>query len=109
MGTPTLEEKYRQELLLSRTVLKNEMQKAIRAISPDQKRALVATWKEVFKPEVVRELLRVAKDKEARLRIADWNLGDFDGQRHSKTVGTSSSVLNGTQQNLPRGRARRSK
>jgi DNA polymerase III alpha subunit len=86
MGTPTLEEKYRQELLLSRTVLKNEMQKAIRAISPDQKRALVATWKEVFKPEVVRELLRVAKDKEARLRIADWNLEGFDKERRVKKI-----------------------
>ena len=86
MGTPTLEEKYRQELLLSRTVLKNEMQKAIQAISPDQKRALVATWKEVFKPEVVRELLRVAKDKEARLRIADWNLESFDKERRVKKI-----------------------
>lgn len=86
MATPTPEEKYRQELLLSRTVLKNEMQKAIRAISPDQKRALVATWKEVFKPEVVRELLRVAKDKEARLRIADWNLESFDKERRVKKI-----------------------
>lgn len=86
MGTPTPEEKYRQELLLSRTVLKNEMQKAIQAISPDQKRALVATWKAVFKPEVVRELLRVAKDKEARLRIADWNLEGFDKERRVKKI-----------------------
>lgn len=86
MATPTPEEKYRQELLLSRTVLKNEMQKAIRAISPDQKRALVATWKAVFKPEVVRELLRVAKDKEARLRIADWNLEGFDKERRVKKI-----------------------
>lgn len=86
MATPTPEEKYRQELLLSRTVLKNEMQKAIRAISPDQKRALVATWKEVFRPEVVRELLRVAKDKEARLRIADWNLDNFEKERRGKKV-----------------------
>lgn len=86
MATPTPEEKYRQELLLSRTVLKNEMQKAIQAISPDQKRALVATWKEVFKPEVVRELLRVAKDKEARLRIADWNLESFDKERRVKKI-----------------------
>lgn len=86
MATPTPEEKYRQELLLSRTVLKNEMQKAIQAISPDQKRALVATWKAVFKPEVVRELLRVAKDKEARLRIADWNLESFDKERRVKKI-----------------------
>lgn len=83
---PTLEEKYRQELLLSRTVLRNEMQKAIRAISPEEKRQLVATWKEVYRPEIARELLRVAKDREARLRIADWNLENFEKERRVKKV-----------------------
>jgi len=32
----------------------------------------------------VDELLRVAKDKEARLRIANWNLDNFDGERIKK-------------------------
>jgi hypothetical protein len=32
----------------------------------------------------VDELLRVAKDKEARLRIANWNLDNFDGERRKK-------------------------
>jgi len=86
MGTPTLEEKYRQELLLSRTVLKNEMQKAIRAVTPKERQALVATWKEVYKPEVARELLRVARNPEARLRIADWNLEGFDKERRVKKI-----------------------
>ena len=83
---PTLEEKYRQELLLSRTVLRNEMRKAIRAISPQEKRELVATWKAVYRPEIARELLRVAKDPEARLRIADWNLENFEKERRVKKV-----------------------
>jgi hypothetical protein len=109
MATLTPEEKYRHELLLSRTVLRNEMRKALHATTPADKRALVKTWNEVYKPEIARELLRVAKNAEARYRIANWNLGDFDGQRHSKTVGTSSSVLDGNTQKLPRGRARRAK
>ncbi len=75
------ESRYREELLLSRRVLKEEMGRAIRAITPAEKKELVNTWKETYKPELVRELLRVAKDKEARYRIANWNLGNFENNR----------------------------
>jgi hypothetical protein len=81
MDQPTPEEKYREELLLSRTVLRNEMRKASRAYSPAEKRELVRTWNEVFKPELARELLRIAKNKEAMYRIANWNLDEFDKER----------------------------
>lgn len=81
MDQPTPEEKYREELLLSRTVLRNEMQKAARAYSPAEKRELLKTWNEVYKPEVARELLRVARNKEAMYRIANWNLSEFDKER----------------------------
>jgi hypothetical protein len=81
MEKPTPEEQYREELLLSRTVLRNEMRKASRAYSPAEKRDLVRTWNEVYKPEIARELLRVAKNKEAMYRIANWNLDDFDKER----------------------------
>jgi hypothetical protein len=47
---------------------------------------LVARWKEEYKPEVARELLRVARNPEARLRIADWNLGSFDKERRVKKI-----------------------
>ena len=74
-------DKYREELLLSRTILKNEMQRALQAIKPKEKIELVATWKGMYKPEIVDELLRVAKDREARYRIANWNLEQFDSER----------------------------
>lgn len=74
-------DKYREELLLSRTILKNEMQRALQAIKPKEKIELVATWKSMYKPEIVDELLRVAKDREARYRIANWNLEQFDSER----------------------------
>jgi hypothetical protein len=77
------EDKYQEELLLSRRVLRDEMRKAIAADSAKAKRELVATWKQVFKPEVVRELLACAKDYEARYRIANWNLEGFDTERRS--------------------------
>jgi hypothetical protein len=77
-------DKYKEELLLSRRILKNEMNRAIKAIKPAEKIELVRVWKEVYRPEIVDELLRVAKDKEARLRIANWNLDNFDGERIKK-------------------------
>lgn len=77
------EDKYAEELLLSRRVLRDEMRKAIAAATPQAKRELLATWKQVFRPEVVRELLACAKDYEARYRIANWNLEGFDTERRS--------------------------
>jgi hypothetical protein len=77
-------DKYKEELLLSRRILKNEMNRAIKAIKPAEKIELVRVWIEVYRPEIVDELLRVAKDKEARLRIANWNLDNFDGERIKK-------------------------
>ena len=78
------QDKYKEELLLSRRILKNEMSRAIKAIKPTEKVALVKLWREVYRPEIVDELLRVARDKEARLRIANWNLDNFDGERRKK-------------------------
>lgn len=86
METPTPEDKYQQELLLSRTVLRNEMRKALHATTPAAKRELVRTWNQVYKPELARELLRVAKNPEARYRIANWNLDNFEGERRGKKV-----------------------
>ncbi len=86
MDTPTPEDKYRHELLLSRTVLRNEMRKALHATTPEAKRALVRTWNQTYKPELAKELLRVAKNPEARYRIANWNLDNFDGERRVKKV-----------------------
>jgi hypothetical protein len=75
------QDKYKEELLLSRRILKNEMNRAIKAIKPSEKIELVKLWRDVYKPEIVDELLRVAKDKEARLRIANWNLDNFETTR----------------------------
>jgi hypothetical protein len=75
------QDKYKEELLLSRRILKNEMNRAIKAIKPAEKIALVKLWREVYRPEIVDELLRVARDKEARLRIANWNLDNFETTR----------------------------
>jgi len=74
-------DKYAQELLLSRTILKTEMEKAVRAIRAEDKKEIVARWKTEYSASLAAELLRVAKDPEARYRIANWNLKSFDEQR----------------------------
>jgi hypothetical protein len=81
MAKPEAEEQYRQELLLSRRVLKEEMRKAINTFSPDGKKRLAASWKERYSPDMAKELLRVARDYEARDRIANWNLEGFETDR----------------------------
>jgi len=74
-------DRYAEELLLSRRILKSEMGKANRAYSPDEKKDLLQSWKNQYSPELVKELLRVAKNPEARYRIANWNLEKFDNER----------------------------
>ena len=76
-----LTDRYAEELLLSRTILKNEMLRATKAITILDKRKLLQTWEKMYKPEIVEELLRVAKDKDARHRIANWNLEQFSTDR----------------------------
>lgn len=75
------EDRYQQDLLLSRRVLKEEIQKAINTFSPDAKKRLAADWKARYSPDMAKELLRVARDYEARTRIANWNLDGFDKER----------------------------
>jgi hypothetical protein len=75
------EDRYQQELLLSRKILKDQMRKAMLASSPTEKKALAAYWKETFSPDMARELLRVARDYDARARIANWNLESFEKDR----------------------------
>jgi hypothetical protein len=84
-------DKYAEELLLSRTILKNEMGKANRAYSPDEKKELLQSWKKQYSPELVNELLRVAKNPEARYRIANWNLANFEGDRIAKSNSSSGN------------------
>lgn len=74
-------DKYQDELRLSREILRNEMQRAIRAYTAKEKRDLLAEWKDRYSPVLAAELLRVAKDPEARVRIANWNLTAFDKER----------------------------
>jgi hypothetical protein len=80
-NTEPFEERYQQELLLSRKILKTEMGKALAAISPTAKRALVARWKQDYGTTMFNDLMSVAKNPDARYRIANWNLSEFDKDR----------------------------
>ena len=69
------------QLLASRRRLKKEMQAAISCISPSSKRKLVARWKEEYSELMYEQLLRVAKNKDVRREIADWDLDRFEEKR----------------------------
>ena len=67
-----------------RKELKEAMQEAIACRTKSQKRVLAAKWKAKFSPEKYDEFIRIARDREARLRIAEWDLDNFDKGRHTK-------------------------
>ena len=57
------------------------MQRAIKTVTPAAKLELVESWRASYSPVVFDELLRVARDPEAKRRIANWNLDQFDEER----------------------------
>ena len=70
-----------KKLAKIRAAYKEEMQKAITCQSSAQKKYLAQTWKRKYSEATYHELIRIARDKEARLRIAEWELDDFDSSR----------------------------
>jgi hypothetical protein len=66
-----------QQLYSSRLRLKKEMQRALSCISPGAKRRLAAEWKEKYSDIVYAELIRCAKNTNAAMTIAEWNIEEM--------------------------------
>ena len=66
----------RKQLLETRTLYKVEMQAACRCRGKREKLALVKRWKKKYPPSTVENLLRVAKNEQARVEIAKWRLDE---------------------------------
>jgi hypothetical protein len=73
-------EKLRAERLLYKT----EMLKAIVCRTKRQKIALAAEWKEKYSPMTYDQLIILAKNHHARLKVAYWDLADFETKRLEK-------------------------
>ena len=78
------EDQEQERLLEIRMRLKREMERAVQAVKPTDKIALAKEWEEKYTDEQYTELLRLARHKEARYKIANWDLSDFDKTRTRK-------------------------
>ena len=77
------EDQEQERLLEIRMRLKREMERAVQAVKPKDKIALAKEWEEKYTDEQYDELLRLARHKEARAKIAAWDLSDFDKSRQT--------------------------
>ena len=78
------EDRDQERLLEIRMRLKREMERAVNTIKPKDKIALAKEWSEKYTDDQYEELLRLARNKEARAKIAAWDLSDFDKTRTKK-------------------------
>ena len=78
------EDQEQERLLEIRMRLKREMERAVQAVKPKDKIALAKEWEEKYTDSQYEELLRLARHKEARYKIANWDLSDFDKTRTRK-------------------------
>ena len=85
------EARYSRQLAKQRAIFKHEMQRAITCRTKKQKFDLFYYWQRTYSPMLVKELTLLARNKTARLKVAEWDLGEFELKRQSKHYENSSS------------------
>jgi len=63
---------------------KTEMMRALSCKTKKQKIALAAEWKEKYSPMTYDGLISLAKNHTARLKVAYWDLPNFETKKLSK-------------------------
>jgi len=61
-----------EKLQESRRTLQREVRLAIACVTTEEKRGIVERWNRELSPLMAAQLLRVVKDKAARIKIATW-------------------------------------
>ena len=84
MKKSTEEDKLQQELKHYRTLLKMEMMNVLHCDTNEDKRALAQSWKEKYSAIFYKELVNMAKDKLVRAKVANWDIDNFEKDRHGK-------------------------
>jgi hypothetical protein len=79
MAIPDIE-RLSQERLLYKT----EMMRVLSCRTKKQKIALAAEWRERFSPMTYDGLISLAKNHTARLKVAYWDLPEFERKRMEK-------------------------
>jgi hypothetical protein len=78
------EKRYAREIAKQRALFKYEMQRAIRCRTKKQKFDLFYDWKRTYSPMLVKELTMLARNETARLKVAEWDLGEFETKKLNK-------------------------
>jgi hypothetical protein len=72
--TLDIEKVWSDQLYESRLCFKIEMQRVIQCHTDDEKIALLETWKKTYSEGRVNDLIKCAKDKVNRVKVANWIL-----------------------------------
>jgi hypothetical protein len=78
------EQKYARHIAKQRAIFKYEMQRAIRCRTKKQKFDLFYDWKRTYSPMLVKELTMLARNETARLKVAEWDLGQFEIKKQNQ-------------------------
>jgi hypothetical protein len=71
-------------LCKQRQIFKTEMMKALSCRTKRSKIKLVDDWKKHYSEQIVKELILLARNHSARLKVAYWDLPNFETQKLSK-------------------------
>jgi hypothetical protein len=72
--TLDIEKVWSEQLYESRLCFKIEMQRVIQCHTDDEKITLFETWKKNYSENRVSDLVKCAKDKVNRVKVANWIL-----------------------------------
>ena len=78
------EKRWARQLAKQRALFKYEMQRAIRCRTKKQKFDLYYDWKRTYSPMLVKELTMLARNESARLKVAEWDLGEFEIRKQNQ-------------------------
>ena len=73
-----------EKLCQERQMFKTEMMRALSCKTKKQKIALASEWKERFSPMTYASLIDLAKNHTARLKVAYWDLPNFEMKKLGK-------------------------
>jgi hypothetical protein len=73
-----------ERLCEERQMFKTEMMRALSCKTKKQKIALAKEWKERFSPMTYTALIDLARNHTARLKVAYWDLPNFETKKLSK-------------------------
>ena len=75
--TLDIEKEWSEQLYESRLCFKIEMQRVLQCHTDAEKIALFENWKKNYSEGRVNDLVKCAKDKVNRVKVANWQLGQF--------------------------------